>query len=322
NNNSNNNNNHHHYHHHYIITTNAKNNQYHHNNINIDHDHPHTTTTTIDNNNNNNNRQNNKTNNNNYYYTNNKIKQPNTHNTQEQNNYKTTEYYNRHVSKEKLHYLPSKSLISYYPHLLRHKQEFFRKIAISIELDDKKEDIFHLSNIYYQTEYFKLESEKWKIYMSAANKKRPTEQMDTIMEIDDSLPVARMSPTGLARQPTPLDLTQFAEIFEEWLPQLTPGQKRKLGHRRDDPPTSPSPRQPPPIIPRKTLPPRDPNALLIGGSLRSSPISNTENNHKKQHLFNSLLPLERKKENEQQIQISDEVRTSNVHRQAIHLALD
>ncbi|CAF3648699.1 unnamed protein product, partial [Rotaria sp. Silwood2] len=31
----------------------------------------------------------------------------------------------------------------------------------------------------------------------------------------------------------------YEDIFEEWLPEPMPGQKRKLGHRRDDPPTPP-----------------------------------------------------------------------------------
>jgi hypothetical protein len=80
-------------------------------------------------------------------------------------------------------------------------------------------------------------------------------------------------------------------MFDEWLTEPTPGQKRKLGHRRDGPPTPPSLRQPPPIIPSKTLPPRDPNIPLVGGSLRSSPI--IANSHQQQHSFNSLLPLEK-----------------------------
>ncbi|CAF1491160.1 unnamed protein product, partial [Rotaria sordida] len=284
-----NNNNHNHRHHQYHTTTTNDNN----NNHNHRHHQYHTTTT--NDNNNHNHRKNNKAN---------KMKQPSTHNIQEQNNYRTTEYDNQHTLKEKLHYLPGKSLIPHYPHFLRHKQEFFRKIAIPIELDNKKEDIYHLSNIHYQTEYFKLECEKWKVYMIAANKKKQIEQMDTIMEVNESLPVARPSPTGLARPPAALDLTEFAEIFDEWLPEPTPGQKRKLGHRRDDPPTPPSPRQPPPIIPRKTLPPRNSNIPLVGGSLQTSPILiDIENtiSRKQQHSFNSLLPLEQQKDqNEQQ----------------------
>ncbi|CAF3363065.1 unnamed protein product [Rotaria sp. Silwood2] len=276
---TNTNNNTHHHHHPTTTTTttintNTNNNHYHHinhinnNNNNNNHHHHHhdqhrttTTITTTNNNNNKNNRQYNKYN---------KMKQTSTYYTQEQNNNKTTEYNNQHVSNEKLHYLPGKSLIPYYPHFLRHKQEFFRKITIPIEIENKKEDIYRLSNIHYQTEYFKLESEKWKVYMIAANEKKQIEQIDTIMEINESLPVARPSPTGLARPPASLDITEFAELFDEWLPEPTPGQKRKLGHRRDDPPTPPSPRQPPPIIPRKTLPPRNPNIPKDVNILHSS----------------------------------------------------
>ena len=190
---------------------------------------------------------------------------------------------------------------------MRHKDEFFRKINIPKELENKKEDIFHLSNIHYQTEYFRLEAEKWKIYVVASNnnKKRSVEKVErmetTTAQENDSIPIARPSPTGLSRPPGPLDLSEFAEIFDEWLPAPTPGQKRKLAHRQDDPPTPPSPRQPPPIIPRRSLPPRDSNAPLRAGSLRSSPFEiDTTNNIRRQHSFNSLLPLEKQIEIEQQ----------------------
>ncbi|CAF2961396.1 unnamed protein product [Rotaria sp. Silwood2] len=56
--------------------------------------------------------------------------------------------------------IPSKTLINHYPHFLRHKAEFERKISIPTDLESKKEDIFILSNIHYQTEYFKVEAEK------------------------------------------------------------------------------------------------------------------------------------------------------------------
>ncbi|CAF4958062.1 unnamed protein product [Rotaria sp. Silwood1] len=260
-----NSNTHQHHHHPTTTTTNINNNHYHHINHNHNHNHHHHL----------------------YHTNNNKMKQPSTHNIQ-----------------EKLHDLPSKSLIPHYPHFLRHKQEFFRKITIPIELENKKEDIYNLSNIHYQTEYYKFESEKWKVYTIAANKKKQIELMDTIIEVNESLPVARPSPTGLARPPAALELTEFSEFFDEWLSEPTPGQKRKLGYRRDDPPTPPSPRQPPPIIPRKILPPRNPNIPLVGGSLQTSPISiDIENkiSRKQQHSFNSLLPIEQQRnQNEQQ----------------------
>ncbi|CAF1441859.1 unnamed protein product, partial [Rotaria sp. Silwood1] len=89
---------------------------------------------------------------------------------------------------------------------------------------------------------------------------------------DNTIPIARPSHDGLTDAPAPLDLSDFSEIFDEWLPDPIPGQKRKIGHRRDDPPTPPSPRQPPPIIPRRTLPPRNNNVPLTGGSVQSSPF--------------------------------------------------
>ncbi|CAF2014066.1 unnamed protein product [Rotaria magnacalcarata] len=74
---------------------------------------------------------------------------------------------------------------------------------------------------------------------------------------------------------------ELPEIFDEWLPAPTPGQKRKLGHRQDDPPTPPSSRlPPPPINPRKTLLPRNHNAPLVGESLPPSPINDAINYQK------------------------------------------
>ncbi|CAF1388147.1 unnamed protein product, partial [Rotaria sordida] len=270
-------------HNHYNLSTATATNIYHH----------HNSTTT--------------NNNNNIRTMNNK----NTHNKNNTNRLKKKDT----LKNENSNNLPSKLLIPQYPHFLRHKDEFFRKITIPRELEDKKEDIFLLSNIHFQTEYFQLEAEKWKIYMTAAANKKTVEQiepMETIIEDNDNeLPIARPSPTGLARPPPSLDFSDYPEIFDEWLPEPTPGQKRKLGHRRDDPPTPPSPRQPPPIIPRKTLPPRNPNISLVGGSLQTSPITiDTENkiSRKQQHSFNSLLPLEQhKNQNEQQI-----IKTPNI----------
>ncbi|CAF4493039.1 unnamed protein product, partial [Rotaria sp. Silwood2] len=117
--------------------------------------------------------------------------------------------------------------------------------------------------------------------------------MEIIIEDNNNgLPVARPSPADLVSPPAPLDFTEFAAIFDEWLPPPTPGEKRKIGHRRDDPPTRPSPRQPPPpIIPRRTLPPKDPNQPLIGESIQSSPIVKN-NKNKQQHSFYLLLPIE------------------------------
>ena len=212
---------------------------------------------------------------------------------------------------QKTQYQSSKVLINRYPHFLRHKEEFSRKITIPVELENYKENIFHLSNIHYQTEYFKLEAEKWKIYMKSAinkdnnnNNKNHRKQVETIV-IDDndnnnSIPIARPSPNGLVGLPAPLDFSEYSEFFDEWLPEPTPGQKRKIGQRRDDPPTPPSPRQPPlPIIPRRTLPPRDANSPLVGGSFHISSSSNDRKEQmRRQHSFNALLPLGKQDSNE------------------------
>ncbi|CAF1505867.1 unnamed protein product, partial [Rotaria sp. Silwood1] len=180
--------------------------------------------------------------------------------------------------------IPSKTLINQYPHFLRHKAQFERKTSIPTDLE---------------------KAEKWKIYITAAATKKKIveqiEQMETILEENNRIPITRPSPTGLADRPVSLDFNDYKEIFEEWLPEPMPRQKQELGHRRDDPPTPPLPRQPPLIIPRKTLPPRDKNAPIVGGSLQSSPIStnSNENNRKQQYSFNTLLPLEKHIEIEQ-----------------------
>ncbi|CAF1454838.1 unnamed protein product [Rotaria sordida] len=214
---------------------------------------------------------------------------------------------NQFTLKQKYNLMSRNVLISHYPHLLRHKEEFFRKITIPTELENEKDSIFQLSNLHFQTEYFKSESEKWKIYMRAAtgNKIQSRNQIESILidNNDSSLPIARPSLSGLAEPPAPLDFSEFSELFDEWLPEPVPGQKRKLGHRQDDPPTPPPPRQPPPIIPRKTLPPRNSNVPLRMRSLQSSLILNS-NDEKissthRQQSFNVLLPRE-KEETEQE----------------------
>jgi hypothetical protein len=210
-------------------------------------------------------------------------------------------------SENQLH-IPGKLFIPYYPHFLRHKEEFFRKIEIPQEFQKEKEEIFLLSNLHYQTEFFKAEASKWKIYITAAsNKQNKTtthnEPMEIIIEENDSLPIARPSPNGLAGPPALLDFTDCAEIFDEWLPEPTPGQKRKIGQRRDDPPTPPPIRQPPPVRPRQMLPARDPDQPLIGGSLQSSP--NLEKNDRQYRSFNSLCPIEIKSTNQNLLIINE-----------------
>ncbi|CAF5220570.1 unnamed protein product, partial [Rotaria magnacalcarata] len=90
----------------------------------------------------------------------------------------------------------------------------------------------------------------------------------------------RPSHSGLAERSALLDFKDYPEIFDEWLPEATPGRKRKLGQRRDDLPTPPCPRQSPPIVPRGILPQRDINAPLRGGSLNTSPYENENGKQK------------------------------------------
>ncbi|CAF0946678.1 unnamed protein product [Rotaria sordida] len=205
-------------------------------------------------------------------------------------------------------HLPIKKLIPNYPHFLRHKEEFFRKIAIPVEFEKEKEKIFILSNLHFQTEFLKLEADKWRIYIESANDKKQItqerKQIETIVIDDNSIPIARPSPNGFANPPAPLDFSDLSELFDEWLPEPVPGKKRKLGQRQDNPPTPPSPRQPPPpIILRKTLPPRNKDAPLQGGSVQSSPFYDNDkrekNKNEEQHQqsYNVLLPLEKQIEN-------------------------
>ncbi|CAF0791998.1 unnamed protein product [Rotaria sordida] len=160
----------------------------------------------------------------------------------------------------------------------------------------------------WSTEFLKLEADKWRIYIESANDKKQIiqerKQIETIAIDDNSIPIARPSPNGLANPPAPLDFSDLSELFDEWLPEPIPGKKRKLGQRQDNPPTPPSPRQPPPpIIPRKTLPPRNKDAPLQGGSVQSSPFYDNDkrekNKNEEQHQqsYNVLLPLEKQIEN-------------------------
>ncbi|CAF3750021.1 unnamed protein product [Rotaria socialis] len=267
--------------HHYVNVHNTNNN----NNNNNDNDHNKNNVNSVHIKNKN---YNDKYNNNNNKRNYNMNEQNNRSRFQKTTNYEMhmniNEYDMQHQLEKKLNYYQlSKIQIPQYPHFLRHKQEFFRKIQIPLELENRKDEIFDLSNIHYQTEYFKLESEKWEIYKKAAMHKKQViehvELMETIIEDNNNnLPIMRPSPS-----------------------EATPGRKRKLGQRRDDPPTPPSPRQPPPVVPRKALPPRDSNAALIGGSVNSSPFSNEkQTKNKKEHSFNALLPIEKVNEKKQQ----------------------
>ncbi|CAF1532152.1 unnamed protein product, partial [Rotaria sordida] len=66
---------------------------------------------------------------------------------------------------------PSRSLIKYYPHKLRTKEQFFRDNEPPKELEKEKEKLFIIANIYYQQRHFEEESRKWKIYEQVASSK-------------------------------------------------------------------------------------------------------------------------------------------------------
>ena len=139
---------------------------------------------------------------------------------------------NDQTSKDILLHIPGKTLVPYYPHFLRRREEFFRKTEIPKEFENNKGDIFHLSNMHFHAEYFKTEAGKWKIYMTTANGKnnnkneniKQVEPMEIIVEENNnSLPVPRPSIQNLADPPVPLAFTDLDEFFDEWLPQPTPG---------------------------------------------------------------------------------------------------
>ncbi|CAF1383237.1 unnamed protein product, partial [Rotaria sordida] len=62
---------------------------------------------------------------------------------QENNNYQMNKQNIYQTSTETSNYIPSKTLVPRYPHFLKHKKGFFRKITIPTELENKKEDIFY-----------------------------------------------------------------------------------------------------------------------------------------------------------------------------------
>ncbi|CAF4903014.1 unnamed protein product, partial [Rotaria sp. Silwood2] len=137
--------NHHHHNYTTIAHNNNNNNYHHHNHTNTNRNHHNHATTNI------------------FHHHNSTTATINNNNNRAIINNKYSYNKNNTLKKENLNNLPSKSLIPHYPHFLRHKDEFFRKITVPTELEDKKEDIFLLSNIHFQTEYFQSEAEKWKI---------------------------------------------------------------------------------------------------------------------------------------------------------------
>ena len=106
---------------------------------------------------------------------------------------KATEQVNKNSSKAHPNF-PSKTLINFYPHKLRTKEQFFRDNEPPKELEKEKDRLFLAANIYYQMRHFEEESKKWKIYEQVASRKEQESEKDgdDILMIDlEEIPKAR-----------------------------------------------------------------------------------------------------------------------------------
>ena len=138
---------------------------------------------------------------NNKQYNKNKKQWKQKHFNRDNNNNNNDNNQDDQTLKDVLLHVPGKTFIPHYPHFLKHREEFFRKIKIPEEIENNKDDIFHLSNMHFQAEYFKTEAEKWKVYMTAANGKNNNKNKKE--ENNNSLPVARPSAQNLVDSPAP-----------------------------------------------------------------------------------------------------------------------
>ncbi|CAF3760823.1 unnamed protein product [Rotaria sp. Silwood1] len=89
---------------------------------------------------------------------------------------------------------PSRSLIKFYPHKLRTKEQFSRDNPPPKEIEEEKEKLFLAANLYYQQRHYEEENKKWKIYEKVASKKEIETEKDgdDIIMIDtENIPQAR-----------------------------------------------------------------------------------------------------------------------------------
>ena len=89
---------------------------------------------------------------------------------------------------------PSTSLIKFYPHKLKTKEQFLRDNEPAKELEKEKDKLFLAANIYYQHRYFEEESRKWKIYEKVASRKEQESEKDgddIVMKDLEEIPQAR-----------------------------------------------------------------------------------------------------------------------------------
>lgn len=92
-------------------------------------------------------------------------------------------------------YIPSRNLIKFYPHKLRTIEQFFRENAPPKEIEQEKDKIFEIANIYYQYKHFENDSEKWKIYERVAScQEKEKEREDIEMRDIEEIPIARPFP--------------------------------------------------------------------------------------------------------------------------------
>ncbi|CAF4275494.1 unnamed protein product [Rotaria sp. Silwood2] len=65
--------------------------------------------------------------------------------------------------------LPSRQLIKFYPHKLKHPNQLFRESTPPENID--KEKVFLIANLYYQYRHFEDEAKKWREYETVASRK-------------------------------------------------------------------------------------------------------------------------------------------------------
>ncbi|CAF3751335.1 unnamed protein product [Rotaria sp. Silwood1] len=119
----------------------------------------------------------------------------------------------KHITSEKYFhhpYLPSRQLIKFYPHKLKHPNQLFRESTPPENID--KDKVFLIANLYYQYRHFEDDAKKWRVYETVASRKE-TQQKRTIHfyhsnyerennltnnnnTIDREIPEVRIGPTS------------------------------------------------------------------------------------------------------------------------------
>jgi hypothetical protein len=94
--------------------------------------------------------------------------------------------------------LPSRTLIKFYPHKLKTFEQYFRGNEPPKDIEQEKEKLFVIANLFYQYEHYSEDRKKWKVYEHVANRKEKESEKQTEKEINDvimidceEIPVAR-----------------------------------------------------------------------------------------------------------------------------------